>query len=161
MLDHRIAPVNDGRDNLPVPDQKAAIAIARVKDKTQPHIVALALDAIDPPSFAAKAYPPGFAHTDTINGLIGPARQGLSHCAIDMIGDPRASCAFGILMQLVFRKVMLFAQVSIRLCSFLLARSRDSSCRRPGGVMAHLMEARVRFSKQSIIQTPSCFQMST
>src|SRR2546430_3179633 len=161
MLDDRIKPVDDGGDHLLVPDEKAAISGALIEHKAQADIVALALDTIDPASAAFEAHPAGFAHTDTIDRLIGTGGEGLGHCTIDVVSNPADAGAFGVLMQFIFRKVMLLAQLRKRLRSFLPFRARDGTCPAPCGIGVHLTEARIAFRKQSIVQTPSGLQVST
>src|SRR5579864_3741273 len=110
MPHDRIMPVNDGRDHLLIPEQKAAIPRTWIEHEAQAHIVALALHAIDPPSLTAKTHPAGVTHTDPIHGLIGSGCQRLRHGGIDVRSNPGAASAFGVFMQVVFRKVMVLAE---------------------------------------------------
>ena len=47
MLYYRVKPINDGRDDLCVPDEKAALARIGVQHKVHTRIIALALYAIN------------------------------------------------------------------------------------------------------------------
>jgi hypothetical protein len=75
-----------------------------------------------------------------------------------MVGDPRDAGSFGVLMQLVFREVMLLAQGRECLCAFRFVGARDGAGFAPVGIVAHLMQALVSFRKQSVIQTASGLQ---
>lgn len=161
MLHDRITPVNKGRDDFRLPEEKTAIADARIKHEAHPDIVALALHAIKATSLAAKPNPFRLPDADTISSLIRSARQCLDHRALDVLGNPRDADTFGVFMQPVFRKVMLLAQRSKRLCALLLVRARQSAGRCPLGVVAHPSESLVGFRKQRVIQTPSGFQVRT
>src|SRR5579885_3079747 len=114
-----IVPVDHGRDDQAIPEEKTASARSWIEHEAQAHVVAFALYAVDTTSFTSKADPFRFAHCHTIDGLIRSARQGLRHGAIDVIGDPAASCAFGIRMHLVFRETVLLAQGREGLGTFL------------------------------------------
>src|SRR5215469_9758434 len=140
MLDERITPVDEGRDHLLVPDEKAPITGIGVEHKAQADIVAFALHAVDPAASAPEAYPFGAPYTDAIDRLIGPGGQRLRHGRIDVVGNPGDAGTFGMLVQFVFRKVMLLAQVRERLRAFLLVRARDASRLGPGGIVAHPLE---------------------
>ncbi|GHO80168.1 hypothetical protein KSD_79390 [Ktedonobacter sp. SOSP1-85] len=102
MLHHWVSPVDDGWDDLFVPDQEAAIARIGITYEAHADIVAFALHAIDATSLAAEAYSCGFPNTDPIDSLIGASRKGLSHRALNVIGDPRDTGRLGILVQLIF-----------------------------------------------------------
>src|SRR6266700_4380585 len=82
MLHDRIEPVDDGGNDLFIPEEKAAISDTRIEHETQAHIVTLALHAIDPSATTAKAHLFGFAHADAIRRLIRPGRERLSHRGI-------------------------------------------------------------------------------
>jgi hypothetical protein len=102
MLHDRIAPIDDGRNDLCIPDQKAAIARIGVKHKAHADIVALAFDAINATPLAAKPDPFGPPDADAISGLIGPCGESLGHCTLDVVGDPRDTSRLCILVHLVF-----------------------------------------------------------
>jgi hypothetical protein len=89
----------------------------------------------------------------------GTRGQGLSHRTLNVVGDPRDACLFGILMEIVFREVMLPTQGRECLSSFLLVGARESACLAPFGIAAHLMQACLCFSKQSVIETSSDFRV--
>ena len=109
MLDHRVKPVDDGRDDLLIPEQETAIADARVQHEAHAGVVALALHAIDASALTTVPHPAGFAGADPIGSLIGACRESLSHGAIDVIGDPADPGRLGILVHLIFREVVFCA----------------------------------------------------
>ncbi len=119
VLYDRIKPIDDSRDDLCIPNEKATIACIGVQHEAHSRIVAFALYAIDAASFAAKAHAFGFSDTDAIGSLIGAGGKRLCHRAIDMVSDPRDTGLLGIFMQLVFREVVFFAQSRKGLCTLL------------------------------------------
>ncbi len=88
MLYHRVKPIDDGRDDLCVPDEKAAVARIGVQHEAHSRIVAFAFHAIDASPFVAETYAFGLAHADAIGGLIGAGGKRLRHRAIDVVSDP-------------------------------------------------------------------------
>jgi hypothetical protein len=160
MLHQRIEPVDDGGNDLLIPEQKAAIASVWVEHEAQADIIAFALHAIHPPATASKPHVACSAHAHSIGCLIGTGRQGLGHRGIDMLGNPGDAGVLGILMQVVFGKVVLFAQSRKSLGAFLFVRARQSTRLCPGGIVAHSSQAFVGFRKQSVIQTPCRLQVS-
>ena len=102
MLHHRIMPIDNGRDDLSIPDQKAAIARIGIEHEAHPDIVALALHAINAASLAPKPNPFSLPDADAISGLIGPCGESLGHCTIDVVGDPADTSRLCILVHLVF-----------------------------------------------------------
>src|SRR6266581_303578 len=154
-------PVDDGGDHLFIPEEKAAISGIWVEHKAHPDIVAFAFHTVDPAPSAPEAHPFGFADADPIDGLIGAGGKGLSHCTLDVVGDPGDTGTFGVGVQIVFGKVMLAAQAPERLCSLQLFGAREVTGPLPGGIIPHASEPLVGFCKQSIIETPSRLQVST
>jgi hypothetical protein len=106
MLDHRVTPVDDGWDDLLIPEQETAIADARVQHEAHAGVVALALHAIDASASTTIPHPFGTAYADPIGSLIGACRESLSHGAIDVLGDPADTDRLGILVHLIFREVV-------------------------------------------------------
>lgn len=102
MLYHRVKPVDDGRDDLLIPDQETAIASVGVQHEAHAGVVALALHAIDASAFTTKPHPFGLAYADPISSLIGACSESLSHGALDVIGDPGDTGRPGILVHLIF-----------------------------------------------------------
>ena len=83
-----IKPIDDGGNDLLIPEEETTIAYSRIEDKTHPDIVALALHAVNPSAFASEAHPLRLPNTDPIDRLIGTSRQGLGHCAVKVVSDP-------------------------------------------------------------------------
>src|SRR5215471_21672136 len=110
MLYYRVKPIDDGGDDLLIPHQEAAITGIGIEHETHPHIVAFALHTINASPLTPEAYPFRLAHADAVHRLVRSGRQCLSHRAVDVVGDPGASCRFGKLMECVFGKVVLLAQ---------------------------------------------------
>ncbi len=160
MLHHRIKPVNDGGNDHLIPEQKAPSTGVWVEHEAQADIIAFALHAINPPATASKTHAACSAHAHAIDCLIGTGRQGLGHRGIDMLGNPRDAGVLCIFMQVVFGKVVFFAQNSKGLGAFLFFRARESTRLSPDWIGAHTSEAFVCFRKQSVIQTPSRLQVS-
>src|SRR5581483_7332284 len=90
-------------------------------------IVALALHAINATPRTSKSDPFGTACADATDRLIGACGQSLSHRAIDVVGDPRDTSDFRILVQVVLREVVLLAQSRESLCAFLFMRARNGT----------------------------------
>jgi hypothetical protein len=119
MLHGWITPVDDGGNDLLVPEEKASIASIRIEHKVQAHVIPFALHTINATPLAPKSHPFAFAHTDAIGGLIGAGRQGLGHRGVNVVSDPGDASMFGVFMQVVLRKVMLFAERRKGLSAFL------------------------------------------
>jgi hypothetical protein len=84
----------------------------------------------------------------------------LGHRGIEMLGNPRDAGMLCILMQVVFGKVVIFAQSRKGLGTFLFFRARESTRACSDWIGAHTSEAFVCFRKQSVIQTPCRLQVS-
>ena len=110
MLHDGIEPIDDDGDDLLIPHQEAAITSIGIEHETHPHIGAFALHTIDASPLTPEAHPFRLAHADTVHRLIRSGCQCLSHRAVDVVGDPGASCRFGKLMEFEFGKVVLLAQ---------------------------------------------------
>src|SRR5438132_8457632 len=109
--DHTIAPINESWDAVVAPDQPSSVALfATLEHKAQASVVALAFHAIESASLALEAHSLRLAQTDPIDRLIGPGRQRLGHCGIDVIGNPTAIGLFGKGMQGILREVVLLSQ---------------------------------------------------
>jgi hypothetical protein len=85
VVDHLVAPIDQEWELLAVPTQPPLIAFdSCLQMNAQPRGVGLALDRVQAPALAAKAYTPGLAHTDPVGRLVGTDRQLLGHEAVDM-----------------------------------------------------------------------------
>ena len=102
-------PVDDGRDDLLIPDQETAIAGDGVQHEAHAGVVAFALHAIDASALTPGAHPFGLAYADPIGSLIGACSESLSHGALDVLSDPGDTGSLGILVHLIFREVIFCA----------------------------------------------------
>lgn|GEM_PF-2609322 len=99
VVDHFVFPLDQGRDLVAVPTEPALVALrTRLQVKAQSRGVGLALDSVQTSSFAPIAHPTSLAHADPIGRLVGAAGQLLRHEAVDVLGEPAGTQAFGRLV---------------------------------------------------------------
>src|SRR5215469_2125501 len=102
MLGHRVLPVDDGRQVVVFPDEKALVPFLRLlQHKPQPGIIALVFETgeASPPAFEADAA--GLSQTEASEGAIGATCQGLSEDSIEVLGDPADTQLFRYFMQAI------------------------------------------------------------
>ena len=161
VVDHLILPVDQSRNLFAVPTEPALVAVrTHLQVKAQPRAVGLALDRVQTSSCAAKAHPAGLAHADPIGRLVGPARQLLGHEAVDVLGEPAGTQAFGRLVQAVFGEPILCAQTSEGLPARGLVGTGNAARSLPGRVGLHAPETFHRLGKQGIVDLAPAFKMS-
>jgi hypothetical protein len=121
MLDNWIIAIDQGRDLIISPDQSAFVPLlCWMKEEFHAGIIALSLNAVYPSSFAPKPNLFRFPKTHTVDGLEGACGERLCHRRIDVIRQPTRPDGFGVVVQVVFRKAVLPAQVRERLAALLL-----------------------------------------
>jgi hypothetical protein len=103
-----------------------------------------------PASFAFEAYLLGLAHTDPIDGLIGPTRQRLVHRGIEVLRHPGNPCRFSILVQVVFGKVMRLSQEAESGGPLLRSATRKGTGRLPRRSSTHASQPLLGFPQQAL-----------
>ncbi|GHO42284.1 hypothetical protein KSX_04470 [Ktedonospora formicarum] len=97
------------------------------KDKAQTGVIALVLDAAEAASSAFETHLPGVAEADTIESMVGAARQGLGEYRLNVFSDPAHAQAFDRLMQGGFGEAMSCAQGGERRRSHSLVGARNGA----------------------------------
>src|SRR6266699_471336 len=96
MFDHRIIPIDERRDTVLAPDEMARVPLLWCwQHEAQARIVAFALDTVKSTPFTFKANFVGLTMADAIGGLLGTGFQGLSHCRVNVVGNPGTVEFFG------------------------------------------------------------------
>ena len=153
MLDHRVRPVDQGRDAVLAPEQPPLVSLmGRLEHKAQSGIVALALEAIKATSTAVKAHPPGLAKAHPVSGQVGARGQGLRGYGIEVVSYPGAVRVFGNRMQGVGREAVGVPQKREGCAALLLVRPGDGPCLLPPWVSPHPSQAARRLPQQRIIE---------
>ena len=96
MLDHRVLPVDECREVVVFPDERALIPFLRLlQHKTEPGIIALVFDTGEapPPTFEANAA--GLSQTDARECAVGSTYQRLGEDGVKVLSDPADTQLFG------------------------------------------------------------------
>lgn len=150
MLDHWISPVNEGGQNLLISDEKTAISGVGIQHKAHANIIAFPFHAVDPVPFTFETHPFGLAQTNPIDGMIRPTGEGLCHRRIEMLGHPGNPRRFGILVQVVFGKVMCLPQEGEGGGPLLLLATRKGTGRLPRRISTHAPHPLLGFPSKAL-----------
>src|SRR5438128_858297 len=160
MFDHRVVPVNEGRQTILVPNEMALVPFLRfLQGKAQPRIIPLVLDAGKPSSSTLEPHPSGLTQADTIEGTIGARRQRLGQHRLDVLGNPAHTQSFDSLMQGGRSFAMKLSQGRESSRPFLLVSARESTRRLPRRICSHLAQAFGAFREDRIVELAASFQV--
>src|SRR5215472_12342537 len=145
--------------SFPQTSQPSLPCLYWLEHEADPLRIGLALQTVQPASFAAEADPPGCADADPIGGVIGATRQGLGGIGVDVVRDPggiRLGCKG---MQGVFRKAELEASGRKSGFAGLFVGTRDEAGLLPSYIGPQEAQAFHGLTQQRIVQVTSSLKM--
>ncbi len=88
MADHRVVPVDQGRELVVVPQQipRPSSLVLSLQHKAHARIVALVLEAGKSAAPALEAHAAGLAHAHAVEGAVGATRERLGQHRIQVLG---------------------------------------------------------------------------
>ena len=160
MLDDGVLPVDEGRQVVVFPDEKALISVFRfLQHKAQSSIVAFVLDAGEATTMTAKTHPESLSQADAVEGAIGTTRQGLREYRIEVLGQPAHSESFAGFVQGVLRKPILLAQRRKCSGSLLFLRVWNGTGDLPDWISPHGPQPLESFGEDRVVELPSGFEV--